>query len=293
MQKITPFLWFDKEAGEAARFYASVFPDAKITGTTRLPETPSGTVEIVSAELAGLEFTLMSAGPGFTFNPTVSFLVACQATEEVDRLWNALRPGGSPLMDLGAYPFSARYGWIQDRYGLSWQIMLMGEHPFTQRIIPTLMFTGSLSGKAEEAINFYTSVFNDAHIDDIFRYGPGQAPDPAHTIAHAAFTLEGQSFAAMDSARMHGIAFTEALSFVVHCTTQAEIDHYWDHLTADPSAEQCGWLKDKYGLSWQIVPAILPQLLQDPDPRKVARVTEAFMGMKKFDLAGLRRAYEG
>ncbi len=153
MQNITPFLWFDKEAGEAARFYTSIFKDSKIKNSTTLHNTPSGTVEIVTVELWGQEFTLMSAGPLFKFN--------------------------------------------------------------------------------------------------------------------------------------------EAISFVVHCDNQKEIDYFWEKLSADPKAEQCGWLKDKYGLSWQIVPTALQKMLQDKDARKVARVTEAFLKMKKFDMAALKQAYEG
>jgi len=292
MQKITPFLWFDQAAGEAAQFYTSVFAEAKVTQTTRLDNTPSGTTEIVSIELFGQEFTLMSAGPLFTFNPSISFLVACRTRDEVDGIWEQLFPGGTPLMPLDAYPFSARYGWIQDRYGLSWQIMFMGERPITQRIIPTLMFVGAVAGKAEDAINFYTAVFRNAKVSEIFRYGKDLAPEREGTIAHAAFTLEGQEFAAMDSASAHNFSFNEAISLVVHCLTQEEIDHYWEQLSFDPKAEQCGWLKDQYGVSWQIVPSVLPEMLQDPDARKVARVTEAFLQMKKFDLAALQRAYE-
>jgi len=291
MQKITPFLWFDKEAAAAAQLYTSVFADAKITGTTLLPNTPSGTTEIVSIELYGQKFTLMSAGPVFTINPSVSFLVACRTKDEVQKIWDELSQGGQALMPLDAYPFSEKYGWIQDRYGVSWQIMFMGEMPITQPITPALMFVGAVRGKAEEAINFYTSVFHNSRINDIYRYGSDQASESADNIMYASFTLEGQQFAAMDSALDHKFAFNEAISFVVNCTTQDEIDHYWDHLSADPSAEQCGWLKDKYGVSWQIVPDELPAMLQHPET--AARVTGAFLTMKKLDLATLRRAYEG
>ena len=152
MQKITPFLWFDKEAGEAAKFYTSIFKDAKILDRTTLENTPSGTVEIVTIELIGQEFRLMSAGPLFKFN--------------------------------------------------------------------------------------------------------------------------------------------EAISFVVHCETQLEIDHYWEKLSADPQAEQCGWLKDKYGVSWQIVPTVMFEMQKSKDRKKLARVTQAFLQMKKFDIAELQRAYD-
>jgi predicted 3-demethylubiquinone-9 3-methyltransferase (glyoxalase superfamily) len=153
MQKITPFLWYDKEALEAAKFYTSVFKGSKIKRTQTFPNTPSGTVEVVTIELLGLEFVLMSAGPQFKF--------------------------------------------------------------------------------------------------------------------------------------------TEATSFVVNCETQDEVDYYWQKLTANGGQEgPCGWLKDKYGLSWQIVPTILGKLQSDPDPKKSQRVTEAMLKMKKMDIAALKRAYE-
>jgi len=152
MPNITTHLWFDKEAKQAAQFYTSIFKGSRIKDTTTIHNTPSGSVDIVTIELLGQEFTLISAGPLFKFN--------------------------------------------------------------------------------------------------------------------------------------------EAISFMVHCDTQEEIDYYWDQLSADPKAEQCGWLKDKYGLSWQIVPTIMNEMLRDKDQKRIARVTEAFLKMKKFDIAKLKQAYE-
>lgn len=168
----------------------------------------------------------------------------------------------------------------------------MGDRKIKQKITPTLMFVGGQCGKAEEAINFYASIFNNAKVGDILRYGKNEGPDKEGTIKHAAFTLESQEFAAMDSAHKHNFTFNEAISFEVRCETQNEIDYYWKKLSADPKAEQCGWLKDKYGLSWQIVPTVLNKMLQDKDREKVARVTEAFLKMKKFDIEGLKKAYD-
>jgi len=293
MQKITPNLWFDKEAKEAAGFYASVFKDSKIKSMVTLHNTPSGAVDVITVELLGQEFTLISAGPLFKFNPSVSFLVACETKNEVDTLWAKLSEGGTALMELCAYPFSERYGWVQDRYGLSWQLMFTGDREIKQRITPTLMFTDRQWGKAEEAINFYASVFRYARVGDVFRYSKGEEPDREGTIKHAAFVLEGQGFAAMDSARIHNFTFNEAISFIVKCETQEEIDYYWGKLSADPKAEQCGWLKDKYGVSWQIVPTGMEEMLKDKDGKKVARVTEAFLKMKKIDIKMLQEAYEG
>lgn len=293
MQKITPHLWFDTQAKEAAQLYTSLFKGSRIKNTTTLHNTPSGSVDIVTIDLAGQEFTLLSAGPFFKFTPAVSFLVACETMEEVDALWTELSKEGSVLMELGEYPFSQKYGWVQDRYGLSWQIMFAGDRPITQKITPTLMFVGAVCGKAQEAIDFYTSVFHEAKVGEVLRYGPGEEPDKEGTIKHAIFTLEGQEFAAMDSAQTHNFTFNEAISLMVHCNTQEEIDYYWDKLSADPSAEQCGWLKDKFGLSWQIVPTMLDEMLNDSDQTKIDRVTKAFLAMKKFDINELKKAYEG
>ncbi len=293
MQKITPHLWFDKEAKEAAEFYVSIFPNSKIMSTGALHDTPSGDTDIVAFELLGLEFQAISAGPLFKFNPSVSFQVFCKTKEEVDRIWKKLSQGGEVLMELGAYPFSERYGWIQDRYGLSWQI-LYTENPYVkQKIAPMVMFVGRVCGKAEEAIQFWTSVFGEGKVNTIQRRGKGEEPDQEGTVRFADFSLFGQEFQAMDSAYEHKFQFNEAISFIVYCDTQQEIDRYWKKLSAVPEAEQCGWLKDQYGLSWQIVPAILNDLLQSGDYEKTARVTQAFLKMKKFDIAKLQAAYDG
>jgi predicted 3-demethylubiquinone-9 3-methyltransferase (glyoxalase superfamily) len=166
-------LWFDKEADEAAKLYTSIFKGSKIKEITTLSNTPSGTVEIVTAELAGQKFTLMSAGPYFKFNPSVSFLVACNTKREVESIWKKLFDGATVLMDLASYPFSERYGWLQDKYGLSWQIMFIRNHKMSQKIVPTIMFVGNVSGKAEDAIKFYVSVFKNSKIGSILRYGKG------------------------------------------------------------------------------------------------------------------------
>ncbi len=197
-------------------------------------------------------------------------------------------------MELGPYPFSEWYGWIQDKYGLSWQVMAMGDRTIDQKITPTLMFAGAQCGKAEAAIRLYTSVFENSKIGDILRYGKGEAPDKEGTIKHGAFTLEGQAFAAMDSAYEHAFTFNEAVSLMRSCETQKEIDYYWEKLTADGGQESmCGWLKDKFGVSWQVAPDDLDEMLRDPDKAKVERVTNAFLKMKKFDIKELKKAFKG
>ncbi|WP_292468201.1 VOC family protein [Methanolobus sp.] len=293
MQRIVPHLWFDKEASEAAKLYTSLFSNSNIKDTTVIHNTPSGDAEIVTIELAGQEFMLLSGGPFFKFNPTISFLIACDTKKEVDMLWEKLSEGGTALTPLDAYPFSEKYGWVQDRYGLSWQIMYLESNDMVQKFTPTLMFTGEQSGNAEIAINFYSSVFHNAKVGDILRYSAGEGPDRKGTIKHVAFTLESMEFAAMDSARVHNFVFNEAISFIVYCNNQEEIDYYWGKLSSVPEAEQCGWLKDQFGVSWQIVPTVMNEIMQTEDSDKLARVTEAFLKMKKFDIEDLKKAYNG
>ncbi len=300
-QKITPNLWFDRQAEEAAKFYTSVFKKSKVGKITRASKVgfeihglPEGTVMTIEFEIEGQKFIALNGGPLFKFTPAVSFLVACNTKDEVDAIWEKLSEGGTALMELGEYPFSEKYGWTLDRYGLSWQVMFMSDRKMKQKITPTLMFVGEQCGKAEAAINFYTSVFNNAEIGDILRYGKGEEPDKEGTIKHAAFTIENQEFAAMDSAREHNFTFNEAISLMVECETQKEIDSYWEKLTADGGQESmCGWLKDKFGVSWQVSPTVLGEMLRDPDKEKVERVTDAFLKMKKFDIGELKKAYEG
>lgn len=297
-QKIVPHFWFEKGAKEAAEFYCSLFPDSRVTSVTTLHDTPSGDVDTVTFELWGQKFMAIGAGPLFKFNPSISFMVNFDpsrdenASQMLDATWQKLAEGGKALMPLDKYPFSERYGWVEDKYGLSWQLSLtQGEPPLP--IMPSLLFVGDVCGRAEEALNLYLSVFNNVKLGSIIRYPEGMEPDEAGSVQFADFMLENQWFAAMDSAHEHHFTFNEAISFMVYCDTQAEIDAYWEQLTAVPEAEQCGWLKDKFGVSWQIVPTAMDEMMSQGTPEQMARVTEAFLKMKKFDVATLQRAYEG
>ncbi len=257
-----------------------------------LRNTPSGSVDIVTFELIDLEFQAISAGPLFKFNPSVSFHVTCKTKEEVDEIWKKLSDGGQVLMDLGAYPFSERYGWLQDKYGLSWQLIYSSDAQVEQKITPVIMFVGSVCGKAEEAINFWVSVFRKAKVESVLQYGKGEDPDQEGSSKYASFSLFGQEFGAMDSAHKHPFSFNEAISFIVNCEDQDEIDYYWEKLSAVPEAEQCGWLKDKYGFSWQVVPASMDEMMRGNDQDRIDRVTQAMLVMKKLDIAKLRAAYK-
>ncbi len=297
MQTITPHLWYDKEAREAAEFYTTLFPNSTITNVTTLHDTPSGDCDVVSFTLWGYAFQAMSAGPLFTFNPSISIMINfdpaqdSEANTRIDAVWEKLVDGGKVLMPIDAYPFSKRYGWVQDKYGLSWQLIMTNpegeERPL---IVPSLMLVGNICGKAQEASDFYLSVFKKSKRGTIAWYPAEMELDQERTVMFTDFKLEGQWFAAMDGPGTHDFTFNEAISFIVHCDNQAEIDYYWEALSAVPEAEQCGWLKDKYGLSWQIVPTAMDTMLASGEQEKVARVTKAFLNMKKIDIAALAQA---
>lgn len=293
-QKIIPHLWFDKEAKEAAGFYQAVFKDgSKIISSAKIYNTPSGTTDIVSFTVLGYEFMAISAGPLFKINPSISFHVTAKTMEDVDKWWNLLVTGGKIMMPVGEYPFSKRYGWLEDKFGVSWQLIYTDKINEKQRITPVLMFTDKVFGKTEEAVKFYASILRHSSITHIQYYTRKELPNQQDAVKYVDFMLEGQKFGAMDGAGRHEFKFNEAISLIVNCETQAEIDYYWDKLSAVPEAEQCGWLKDKYGLSWQITPTVMNKMMAGGTREQIDRVTQAFLPMKKFDIAKLQQAYDG
>lgn len=276
--QIYPCLWFNGNAKEASQFYSEVFINTQITADTPM---------VVVFKSDGQKFMCLNGGPDFTINPSISFFVVCETMEEIDQAWNRLTEGGSILMPMDKYEWSEKYGWVQDRFGVSWQLSFGKLQDVGQKFTPTLMFTGTQQGKAEQAVQFYTSVFDNSSITGILRYAAGDN-DVEGTVKHAQFNLDQHVFMAMDSSFPHSFSFNEAISFVVDCETQEEIDYFWSKLSQGGSEGQCGWLKDKFGISWQIVPAILPQLLSNPE--KSQNVMQAFMQMKKFDIEKLLQA---
>jgi predicted 3-demethylubiquinone-9 3-methyltransferase (glyoxalase superfamily) len=201
-----------------------------------------------------------------------------------------LADGGKVMMPLDKYDWSERYGWVADRWGLNWQVAL-GRHADVGRTVtPSLLFAGDSAGKAQGAIDHYVSVFG-ATVDGIHRYD-GSGKDAAGTIMHAQFRIDGQAIMAMDSAEADA-AFNEAVSLMVNCEDQAEIDRLWTALSAVPEAEACGWLKDRFGVSWQIDPRALGEMLASGDAPAKERMFAAVWSMKKLDLAAIERAYAG
>jgi len=275
---IYPCLWFDGNAKAAADFYCSIFNRSKI-----IDDTPM----VVRFEIEGRLIMGLNGGPMYKINPSISLFVTCETNEEIETIWNKLIEGGSAMMPLDEYPWSKKYGWVVDKFGMTWQLML-GELPADgQKIIPCFLFVGKEYGRAEEAIKQYTSIFPNSEIRRLEIYEAGE-PQLEGKLKFGDFTLQNELFAAMDGFGEHKFQFSEGLSLVVECETQDEIDTYWNKLTEGGSESQCGWLKDRFGVSWQIVPAILSKLMADPE--KAPRVLQAFLKMKKFDIETLLKA---
>lgn len=269
-------VWLDGKGREAASFYASAFPDMRPLGSAP---------PMTSLEIGGMRMDILDGGPAFKPNPSVSFFYRCETEGEIDGLWTRLSEGGSALMPLGSYPFARKYGWIADCFGVNWQLML-GTGP--QKAYPSLMFTGENAGRAEEALGFYASLFEDSRFGTLSRYGPGAEYDAAENLNYAELYARGTWLSFMDSGFPHGFGFDEGISLVLSCDSQAEIDRFWARLGEGGSEGRCGWLKDRFGLSWQIIPEILGELMSDPD--RFPRVMKAILGMDKLDIAALLRA---
>ena len=268
---IYPSLWFDGNASEAANFYCKVFQNAKILTEIN---------PVVSFELNGNKLIAINGGPMFKLNPSISLFVNCNSLEETNRIWTALIEKGSFLIPIDKYDWSERYGWLIDRFGLSWQISYTGAQHNNLRILPSLLFTQNNFGKAYEAIQFYTQIFKDS-TTNILEFYP-EKDSIIKNVLYSEFSLNGTKLIAMDGPGEHDFNFNEAISFVVECENQTEIDYYWENLVRGGEESMCGWLKDKFGISWQIIPKILVGLLADPVTADFAK--NAFLKMKKFEI---------
>jgi predicted 3-demethylubiquinone-9 3-methyltransferase (glyoxalase superfamily) len=283
MQKINPCLWFNHQAEEAAKFYTSLFGHSKIGKTARFSEAAAeisgqkaGSVMTVEFELEHQNFLGLNGGPLYKFSPSISFFVYRKTEKEVDLLWQKLSTGGRVLMDLDKYPWAPKYGWCEDKFGVSWQVMV-GD--IAKPMAPSFLFVNRLLGKGEEAVKFYTSVFKNSKIEQMHQ-------DPqSKMVMHCSFLLEGQPFILMEGEGAHKHEMTPAISFVVNCETQAEIDHYWAKLCQEGRPDQCGWLTDKFGVSWQIVPSFLGSIMNE-------KVMKELLKMTKIEIEVLKKASE-
>jgi predicted 3-demethylubiquinone-9 3-methyltransferase (glyoxalase superfamily) len=276
---IHPCLCLKGKIAEAADFYIKTFGNGRITQKNEI---------VVMIELSGQKFMLLNDGPNSKPNASISFMVNSVSAAETEKYWNKLIDGGNVLMALGTYGWSEKYGWVQDKYGISWQLYTGSEQNTPQKFYPTLMFMGPMAGKAAEAIAYYTGLYPNSTIQDLCNYENGDGDNPGF-LKHAQFTLKDNIIKAMDSSADYGFTFTDAISLVVACDSQAEIDKYWDDLSSGGGREiACGWVTDKYGLSWQIIPKNLSELMEDPERAK--RVMSKLMQMKKLITEDLEHA---
>jgi len=272
---VYPCIWFDGTAKEAAELYCSVFKQSALKECTPM---------VVNFEIGGQHIMGLNAGPQFKPNPAISFFAIFGDKAELLKAWDTLLQGGSVLMPLDKYDWSEQYGWLQDKYGVNWQLGYGKVSEVGQAVAPLLMFCGENQGKAEAAMNFYTQLFDDGRIEMTAHYPEGMTKVDAH-IVHARFRINGSLLMAMDSAVAQPFTFSEGVSIVVTCDTQEEIDHYWNKLSANGRESMCGWCRDQFGVWWQVVPSILGQLMMDRE--RAPRVMDAFMKMKKFNIQAL------
>jgi predicted 3-demethylubiquinone-9 3-methyltransferase (glyoxalase superfamily) len=278
-KQITPCLWFNNQAKEAAEVYCSVFENSKITAQSPI---------VTEIEVSGQRFILLDGGPKYRPNPSISFYYICETIQELEIIWKAFSKGGNIMMPLDKYPWGEKYGWITDKFGISWQLALGKISEVGQKITSCLMFTGKQYGRADEALEHYISIFKNTSIDGILRYGANELPDKEGKVKHAQIKIDGQTFMLMESAAEHKFSFTEGVSLTVYCETQDEIDYYWEKFTESGEESMCGWLKDKFGVSWQIIPSMLGKIMSDPS--RAGKAAQAFMSMRKLNIEQIIQA---
>ena len=297
---IVPCVWLNDQAEPAAAFYQRTFAKvgSQVTGISHYPQNvdnpsglPRGSILTVEMAIADQRFTFLNGGPAFSPNASISFFIHVATPGEADTLFATLREWGEVLMDLGNYPWSQRYGWVRERFGVSWQVTTTARAPGSPTIVPCLMFSGPQSGRAEEAMNQYTRVIPDSRIDAVARYTAGEGPEGK--VKYGRFTLGDQEMIAMDSHVSHDVTFNEGLSLQVICKDQNHIDRTWAALVDGGQPGRCGWLKDRFGLSWQVVPKEIGQWMASNDVQARDRVFAATMKMGKPDVAALTRALAG
>lgn len=284
MQRFVTNIWCDRKAQEAGDFYASVFPNTHSAVESTYPNEGlldfqqefAGAPLTVAVDLDGTRIVLINAGSEFSPNPSISFTLgfdpsrfdgdALAARAQLDAIWEQLSDGGSVLMPLQEYPFSARYGWVQDRYGVSWQLTLTDDSRGTRPwVMTSLLFSGPSQNLAADAVDRYLELFPDSELGMRVPYPEATGPAPAGAVMYSDFRLGDQWFTAMDSGADQAWPFTCGMSVEVACADQPEIDRLWEALSAVPEAEQCGWLVDPFGVNWQVVPENMGELMQRPD----------------------------
>ncbi len=296
MQKISPCLWFTDDASEAAKLYTSIFKNSKIHKTTyysassaKVSGMPEGSVLTVDFQIAGLQVQALRGGPYFKHTPATSLFVTCGSADELDSIYKKLSPGGETQMELGEYPFSKRYAFFSDKYGVHWQLFL--EEGAAQKITPCIIFGGDKQGLGAKAVPFYCELFKESQVIVDKRYGKNEGGLEG-SIMHARVSFFGSEMVIMDAGQNAPLPLTGAISFTVLCKNQDEVDYFWNTIAKSGKEIQCGWIEDQFGVSWQIVPEGTDELVFGPDKAAAERANEAMLKMKKLNINELRKAYE-
>ncbi|HFU4450294.1 TPA: VOC family protein [Streptococcus suis] len=287
MQTIIPHLWYDKDAKEAVAFYVDLF-GGKVDWTYTITDTPSGDSDLIQFQLGDMTLAAISAGPYFKLNESMSLMVNVASKDEVTRLYQALSEGGRILMPLGEYPFSPYYVWLEDRFGLSWQLSYAPDLDKPYRFDICLLFSQEQVGLAQPMLDYYKDKLPQASVGQLSFYGEGEAAVEAAKLNYAELLVAGQKMIVMDHGYGGEASFNEAFSLMVYVDSQDELNFYYDLLSAVPEAEMCGWVKDQFGISWQIVPRMLMEAYDTASPEKVKAVNAAVMTMKRLDIATIQ-----
>jgi predicted 3-demethylubiquinone-9 3-methyltransferase (glyoxalase superfamily) len=290
MKPIVPYLWFDHQAEAAVDLYTHTFLHSHVVSNSlytasgaEVSGRPEGSLLSIDFVIAGQPMVALNGGPTYSFTPANSFYVHCAFPEEVDRIYEKLSAGGEVLMELGAYPFSSRFTWVKDPFGVNWQIM-QSDQP--AQIVPGFLFTGPHIGQAEAAIQHYIATIPHSKLRVMEK-------SPDGFVQYASFTLNGQTFAATESNFDHGFDFSPAISYLLNCETEEEFESVWSALADETTDPQCGWVTDRFGITWQIVPEALFTLVNSDDKIRSERVLKALYPMKKINVAVLKQAFRG
>ncbi|HEL2111681.1 TPA: VOC family protein [Streptococcus suis] len=287
MQPIIPHLWYDTEAKEAVAFYVDLF-GGNVDWTYTITDTPSGDSDLIQFQLGDMTLAAISAGPYFTLNESMSLMVNVADKDEVTRLYQALSEGGRILMPLGEYPFSPYYVWLEDRFGLSWQLSYAPDLDKPYQFDICLLFSQEQVGLAQPMLDYYKDKLPQASVGQLSYYGEGEAAVEAAKLNYAELLVAGQKMIVMDHGYGGVASFNEAFSFMVYVDSQEEAESWYEKVSAVPEAEICGWGKDQFGISWQIVPRILMEAYDTANPEKVKAVNAAVMTMKRLDIAAIQ-----
>ncbi|NQN66948.1 VOC family protein [Streptococcus suis] len=282
MQPIIPHLWYNTEAKEAVAFYVDLF-GGNVDWTYTITDTPSGDSDLIQFQLGDMTLAAISAGPYFKLNESMSLMVNVASKDEVTRLYQALSEGGRVLMPLGEYPFSPYYVWLEDRFGLSWQLSYAPDLDKPYQFDICLLFSQDQVGLAQPMLDYYKDKLPQASVGQLSYYGEGEAAVEAAKLNYAELLVAGQKMIVMDHGYGGEASFNEAFSLMLYVDSQDELNFYYDLLSAVPEAEMCGWVKDQFGISWQIVPRILMEAYDTASPETVKAVNDAVLQMRRLD----------